>query len=455
VYHKAAMRRLLLACVIVTIAAAVAVVGGCVEKEPEKIDEGFIRENTLSAAPTPKHPVNADLAGKIIYLGCDVDKEVIVRGTNLKITHYWKVVQAPGTEWRVFTHVEGTIKDDWLNVDQTKLRSMYGADKWKAGDILRDEQIVPVGKTWTSPNAIIYIGLYRKGAHGEAGRMAVVSGPSDGKNRVRVLTLPVTDSARPAGPDYVIRRATGKITIDGKGDEPDWVNAPATEPFKVAQGGQPVDGQATAKMLWDDEHLYVLVTIADKDVASQYTKHDEPIWKEDAAELFIDADKNGAGYVELQVSPRNVTFDSWFEKGRAAGGDEKWESKMVTAVVVDGTLDSRDDADKGWTAEMAIPLEAVKGRDAAMAVRLPPKLGDTWRLNFVRVEKPKDKNLSASSWADITIQDFHAIDRLKLVAFGDDKGQTTAPAPAAAVPAAGPPPAAPKAPPAKPKKKDK
>src|SRR5262249_3512989 len=289
VYHRAAMRRLF----------ALVLLWACVEKEPEKIDENFIRENTLSAAPTPRHPVNADLAGKVIYLGCDVDKEVIVSGTNLKIVHYWKVVQAPGSEWRAFTHVEGSVKEDWLNVDQTKLRSMYGADKWKAGDILRDEQVVPIGKTWKSPNATIYLGLYRKGAQGEAGRMAVVSGPTDGKNQVKVLTLPVSDVERKPGPDYVIRPATGKIVVAGKGRGPGGASARAPAPVKVAEGGGPVDGEATAKLLWDDKNLYVLVTVADKDVASQYTKHDDPIWKEDAVELFIDADKNGAGYVEL------------------------------------------------------------------------------------------------------------------------------------------------------------
>ena len=33
--------------------------------------------------------------------------------------------------------------------------------------------------------------------------------------------------------------------------------------------------------------------------------------------MFIDADGNRRGYVELQVNPNNVTFDSWFAGDRA------------------------------------------------------------------------------------------------------------------------------------------
>ena len=36
---------------------------------------------------------------------------------------------------------------------------------------------------------------------------------------------------------------------------------------------------------------------------------------------------------------------------------------MNAKVHVDGTLNKRDDQDKGWTAELAIPLEDVKGMD--------------------------------------------------------------------------------------------
>ncbi len=55
-----------------------------------------------------------------------------------------------------------------------------------------------------------------------------------------------------------------------------------------------------------------------------------------------------------------------------------------------------------------------------MKVNLPPKLGDTWKLNVVRVDKPKDaKQIRASSWSPITIQDFHALNRLGTVKFGE------------------------------------
>ena len=55
--------------------------------------------------------------------------------------------------------------------------------------------------------------------------------------------------------------------------------------------------------------------------------------------MFIDADGNRRGYVELQVNPNNATFDSWFATTRAQPGDRAWDSGMVTAVKVRGTAE--------------------------------------------------------------------------------------------------------------------
>src|SRR5206468_10420546 len=137
-------------------------------------------------------------------------------------------------------------------------------------------------------------------------------------------------------------------------------------------------------------------------------KHDDKLWTQEAVEIFIDADGDGKTYVELQVNPRNATFDSYLPEYRKNQND--WNSKMKTAVKVDGTLDKRDDVDKGWTVEMAIPLEAVKGR-AATGPQIPPKLGDLWRINLYRMDFPKGKTQTGSAWSPPLVGDFHALDK--------------------------------------------
>ena len=123
------------------------------------------------------------------------------------------------------------------------------------------------------------------------------------------------------------------------------------------------------------------------------------------------------------MNPNNATFDSFFRGTRAEPGDESWDSQMITAVKMRGTPDKAGDTDQGWDVEIAIPLEAVKGRDMSMNVSLPPKVGDRWKLNVVRVDtRSGGGNPSATSWNRITYSDFHALDRMLTVVFADAQG---------------------------------
>jgi hypothetical protein len=217
---------------------------------------------------------------------------------------------------------------------------------------------------------------------------------------------------------YTVRHASSAIVIDGSGDDEAWKEAPRSPSFAPAEGGPPVAGDAHARLLWDEQNLYALVEIEDQDVYSPYRNRDDPLWKADCVEFFIDADGNGRGYVELQVNPNNAQFDAWFPQTRAQKSHVEWNAAMKSSVAVHGTLDNRDDRDEGWTVEAAIPLETVKGMDAAMAVHIPPQRGDRWRLNVVRIdgEGPYTRG-SASSWNPIPIQDFHALSRMLTVVF--------------------------------------
>jgi hypothetical protein len=396
---------------------------GCKERAPA-IDPAYVAANLVSAPPALDRAIDADLGGAVIYLGNTVSSTAVSPGGRAEVVHYWKVVKPPGDAWAVFSHLVSGA-GDWLNVDQSDMRQGHPPAAWRAGQIIRDEHRFTVPPEWTGEDATLVVGLYRRDARGKDGRMPVTGGEVDAEGRLVVARLAVARSARPGG-EYAIRRARGPITLDGVADEADWKAAPHSPEFTDAEGGAPVGGRTAARLLWDDQHLYAFVEVEDADVFSSYRGRDDPLWKEDVIELFIDADGDRKGYVELQVNPNGAIFDAFFPGTRAQPHHVEWNGGMRAAVVVHGTADRRDDRDRGWDVELAIPHADVKGMAADMAVRIPPVVGDRWRLNVVRVDKPRDAGIRAATWSPITIGDFHALGRMLTVVFADADGKTAA-----------------------------
>jgi hypothetical protein len=339
----------------------------------------------------------------------------------------WKVQMPPGPGWGVFAQLRGEPGTaDFMNLDATDMELGHPVETWRAGEVILDPLELTLRPDWKSKTATLYVGLIHDGGHDIGDRMAT-TGP-DTLDRAVIAKIMDVDLARapaPLGTVY-IPHATGPITIDGVGADPGWGVSQLSQEFPAAEGSAEPSGSAKAKLSWDDDYLYAYITIVDTDIVSPYTKHDETLWLGDAVEMFIDADRNGRGYVELQVSPANVTFDSWFEDTRSGkGGDPTWESNMKTAVKLRGTV-APSDADQGWDVEMAIPWAAVKGRDDAMKVNLPPHVGDRWRLNIVwsnqRTGGKHQAEGGVASWNRISQQDFHALDRMLNVVFADPTG---------------------------------
>jgi len=417
--------------------------GACVEQDEDKPsddDMKVAKQNILTTAPTPKFAVNADLDGKIIYLGMDADPAVVEPGKDVKLTHYWKVVAPANDGWRIFTHLDGPNNNPFINVDHAPVKGKYPVSQWKAGEIIRDEQNIRLPPNWQHPQLFVYTGLWKPGI----GRMPIKSGAHDSDGRVLAATLTVQGATKPvvaARKRYVARMVGKPIKVDGKLDEAAWTDAPSTGPFVNTVTGAPVDQKTEAKLLWDNKFLYVSFNNTDSDIWSNLTKRDDKLWTQEADELMIDADGNGKTYVELQVAPNGNVFDTYLPEYRKYEDsiDPKkkpysWNSKMNVKVHVDGTLNKRDDQDKGWTVEMAIPLEDVRGMDKE-AAKLPPTAGDTWRINMFRMDVPAGKQQQASGWSPPMVGDFHALDKFGDLVFADEKGNV--PVKAAAVQVAG------------------
>ena len=72
---------------------------------------------------------------------------------------------------------------------------------------------------------------------------------------------------------YVCYRTDGELKIDGKLDEASWRKAVPTASFVDISGeGFPTPKyQTTAKMLWDDEYLYVGAILEEDDIKARLT----------------------------------------------------------------------------------------------------------------------------------------------------------------------------------------
>lgn len=429
--------------------AALTVVFGCVEQEPDRPsapDWAAIGKHLLQSPPKPQNAVNAELEGKVVYLGLDVSAEPIVPGQAFTLTHYWQVKQ-PVPGWEIFVHLSDPTNREFINADHKAIGGRYPATLWKAGDIIRDQHTVVLPAGWPATRVEVFTGLWR-----ESLRMRI-KGPQDDKSRVRAASLPVAaasamgGAARPALARVVARRAAGPLTIDGKLDEPSWSTAASTGPFVDTMSGGAGEVRTAARVLWDDRGLYVAFESADSDIWTTLTKRDDKLWTEEAVEVFLDADGDGRDYVELQVNPAGAIFDSYLPDYRK--NDNAWNAGVQAAVQLKGTLDRRDDQDSAWTVELFLPWSDVRGKEGVVGLRTPPAVGDVWRANFFRLDAPRDQAQLAVGWSPPLVGDFHKIDRFGELVFGDASGATVAPsssasptASPAALPAATPPAAA-------------
>ncbi len=401
---------------------------GCVEQaedKPTKEDEEFVKQNLLTTAPTPQFVTNANLDGKVEYLGLDVSPTPVEPGKDVRLTHYWKVITPPGDTWRTFYHI-GPTRQRFLNVDHGPVNGKYPVSRWKAGEIIRDQHSFRMPADFNFPTFNVYVGLWR----GKE-RMAVKSGPRE-EDRVLAATVPVKTRETPAPLRYLARRTLKPIKIDGKLDEAAWKNAPSTGAFVSTLTGASAEPKTEAKLLWDNQFLYIAFENVDKDVWSELANRDDKLWTQEAVEVMIDANGDGKGYIELQVAPNGNVLDTYLPSYRKYEDslDPKrkpfdWTSKLKAAVKVDGTLNKRGDEDKGWTVEMALPLADANGLDTA-GVKVPPALGDVWRLNMFRMDQAKDKPQVAVGWSAPYEGDFHKLSRFGELVFGDDKGEVPA-----------------------------
>jgi hypothetical protein len=195
---------------------------------------------------------------------------------------------------------------------------------------------------------------------------------------------------------YEIRRAAGPITIDARLEEKAWSDAPAVSPFRFNWWTAGEKEPTVAKMLWDDENLYVGYYCHDRHISAYITERHGPVSRDDCIEIFLSPNPAKIrNYYTFEINAIGTMLNrcrtDWWT------GPPNWEPEGVRYRTSFHGLPKKDEdpADDHWIVELAIPFRNF-ARDAA---HTPPRPGDEWRLNLNRLGGKT--NAQASTWSPI------------------------------------------------------
>ncbi|MDU1890713.1 MAG: carbohydrate-binding family 9-like protein [Dysgonomonas sp.] len=190
---------------------------------------------------------------------------------------------------------------------------------------------------------------------------------------------------------YVVPYTDIAPEIDGDINEDAWQKATWTGYFQDIEGDLKPKPyyQTRAKMLWDDNYLYIAAELKDPHVWGTLTKRDQIIFYDNDFEVFLDPYNTTHSYFEIEINALNNIFDLFLTKPYRNGGVPlfSWDTAgMLHAVKVHGTLNNPHDIDEGWTIEMAIPYRALSLSNHINV----PEDKEIWRINFSRVQWDTD-----------------------------------------------------------------
>lgn len=181
-----------------------------------------------------------------------------------------------------------------------------------------------------------------------------------------LLLLPVgaasqtTSSTRdPGRPVVEAARVEATIHVDGRLDEPAWALAAPVDDFTQVdpEEGRPVSEPTIARVLYDDEALYVGVRLEDsRPPTMRLGRRDMDLQDSDWVGVVIDSYHDHRTAFSLDLNPAGVRRDA--VKSMGSGGHEQddlsWDAVWQAKATVD---------EGGWTAEYRIPFSQLRFRD--------------------------------------------------------------------------------------------
>lgn len=197
---------------------------------------------------------------------------------------------------------------------------------------------------------------------------------------------PAQATAAPAQ-DFAIVRASRPVELQRHGDDELWLGSTSVAGFPDPQDGTLARPHSAARLLWDQDWLYLSLYAADQAIEATGTGHDAPLWLHDAFSVRIAAEDPASPVYAIDIAPTATVTDV-----RVANSisDPSWESGIRVSVEVDGSVnDPAGEDDEEWVVYAAIPWRALG---------LVARPGLALRLELARCDVPRGDVRRCGRW---------------------------------------------------------
>ncbi|MBW2699184.1 MAG: glycosyltransferase family 39 protein [Deltaproteobacteria bacterium] len=154
--------------------------------DPGEEDLNPLAKNVFSEPPNIPHPLHAEWAEGVEFLGWALDPDEPETGDRIALTFFFRCKKEIKKNWKIFIHIDGHGHElHRINGDHHPVEGLFPTDHWLPGDIIRDKVVLHIPIEFTPTNYHIYMGFYI----GDKRMNLLPGAPSDGKNRLRAGTI--------------------------------------------------------------------------------------------------------------------------------------------------------------------------------------------------------------------------------------------------------------------------
>lgn len=214
-----------------------------------------------------------------------------------------------------------------------------------------------------------------------------------------ILSLHLMSADTPKPSVYEVERLTAPMKIDGNWDKPQWSRSQEMKVERVMGPVQAFMPTVRAKMMYDDNHVYVIFRVQDRFVRSVATEINGRIWEDSCVEFFFAPDvTNPMAYFNLEINCGAVPLFHF--KDPAKPGAPLPSIDDIKKIEIVGSMPKTVDPELNkptvWTIEYKIPIPMLE-RYAGVQRPAP---GITWNGNFYKCGD-KTSNPHWLTWSEV------------------------------------------------------